>query len=35
MPSGYVWHHLDDYNHETNIGTMQLVKQKAHQGIPM
>ncbi|MGO4743567.1 hypothetical protein ACGS9J_09145 [Serratia quinivorans] len=26
---------MDDYNHETNIGTMQLVKQKAHQGIPM
>ena len=32
-PSGYVWHHLDDYNPETNRGTMQLVKQSAHQGI--
>lgn len=32
-PSVYVWHHLDDYNPETNKGTMQLVKQSAHQVI--
>ncbi|MBA7901240.1 HNH endonuclease, partial [Escherichia marmotae] len=32
-PRGYVWHHLDDYNAETNKGTMQLIKQGAHQGI--
>ncbi|WP_431222841.1 HNH endonuclease [Serratia sp. L9] len=33
-PKGYVWHHLDDYNPVTNTGTMQLVQQKAHSGIP-
>ncbi|WP_231585796.1 RHS repeat-associated core domain-containing protein [Yersinia aldovae] len=33
-PKGYVWHHLDDYNSATNTGTMQLVQQKAHSGIP-
>ncbi len=32
-PSGYTWHHLDDYNPETNTATMQLVKRNAHQGI--
>ncbi|MNH12060.1 putative deoxyribonuclease RhsC [compost metagenome] len=33
-PSGYVWHHVDDYNPATNKGTMQLVEQPAHSGIP-
>lgn len=33
-PRGYVWHHVDDYNPEDNTGTMQLVKQEAHNGIP-
>ncbi len=33
-PRGYVWHHVDDYDPETNTGTMQLVKQEAHTGIP-
>jgi hypothetical protein len=33
-PRGYVWHHVDDYDPETNAGTMQLVKQEAHTGIP-
>ena len=33
-PSGYVWHHLDDYDPRTNTGTMQLVEQGAHRGIP-
>lgn len=32
-PRGYVWHHLDDYNAGTNRGTMQLVKQEAHNGV--
>ncbi|WP_262151762.1 HNH endonuclease [Chryseobacterium foetidum] len=32
-PKGYVWHHLDDYDPVTNTGTMQLVKQQAHNGI--
>ena len=32
-PKGYVWHHLDDYDPLTNTGTMQLVKQQAHNGI--
>ncbi|EIT9289823.1 HNH endonuclease, partial [Salmonella enterica subsp. enterica serovar Derby] len=32
-PRGYVWHHLDDYDPVTNKGTMQLIKQGAHQGI--
>nr|WP_319636792.1 RHS repeat-associated core domain-containing protein [Paraburkholderia caribensis] len=32
-PRGYVWHHVDNYNPETNTGTMQLVKQEAHTGI--
>ncbi|SET59057.1 RHS repeat-associated core domain-containing protein, partial [Thorsellia anophelis] len=29
----YVWHHLDDYNPNTGIGTLQLVKQDAHLGV--
>ncbi|WP_411969640.1 HNH endonuclease [Pseudomonas sp. p1(2021b)] len=33
-PRGYVWHHLDDYDPKTNKGTMQLVEQRAHQGVP-
>jgi len=33
-PRGYVWHHLDDYDPKTNRGTMQLVEQGAHQGVP-
>ena len=33
-PRGYVWHHLDDYEPKTNKGTMQLVEQRAHQGVP-
>ncbi|WP_264253594.1 HNH endonuclease [Pantoea ananatis] len=33
-PRGYVWHHLDDYDLKTNTGTMQLVEQNAHSGIP-
>ncbi|WP_313713603.1 RHS repeat-associated core domain-containing protein [Pseudomonas sp.] len=33
-PRGYVWHHLDDYDPKSNKGTLQLVEQKAHQGIP-
>ncbi|MEG1039681.1 MAG: HNH endonuclease [Pseudomonas sp.] len=33
-PRGYVWHHLDDYDPKTNKGTMQLVEQMAHQGVP-
>ncbi|OXX49131.1 hypothetical protein B9J93_03215 [Vibrio sp. V17_P4S1T151] len=33
-PRGYVWHHLDDYDSVTNTGSMQLVKQSAHRGIP-
>ncbi|EOZ6414209.1 RHS repeat-associated core domain-containing protein, partial [Cronobacter turicensis] len=32
-PSGYVWHHLDDYDAETNKGTMQLVEKPSHRGI--
>ncbi|WP_039013265.1 RHS repeat-associated core domain-containing protein [Pseudomonas brassicacearum] len=32
-PSGHVWHHLDDYDPKTNTGTMQLIKQNAHNGI--
>ncbi|MGN8274944.1 RHS repeat-associated core domain-containing protein, partial [Pseudomonas sp. SMN5] len=32
-PSGHVWHHLDDYDPKTNTGTMQLIKQSAHNGI--
>jgi hypothetical protein len=30
-PKDYVWHHLDDYDKDTNEGTMQLVWQPAHQ----
>jgi RHS repeat-associated protein len=30
-PKDYTWHHLDDYNPETNRGTMQLVKTDAHE----
>ena len=33
-PSGYTWHHVDDYDPETGEGTMQLVNTDAHQGIP-
>lgn len=29
-PSGYTWHHLDDYDAATNTGTMQLVRRQAH-----
>ncbi|MDP1828229.1 MAG: HNH endonuclease [Archangium sp.] len=29
-PTGYTWHHLDDYNPITNEGTMQLVLTAAH-----
>jgi len=32
-PSGYVWHHLDDYDVERNKGTMQLVEKPSHRGI--
>ncbi|WP_053214271.1 RHS repeat-associated core domain-containing protein [Pseudomonas sp. Q12-87] len=32
-PAGHVWHHLDDYDPKTNTGTMQLIKQSAHNGI--
>jgi hypothetical protein len=30
----YTWHHLDDYNPQNGEGTMQLVRQDAHNGIP-
>ena len=30
-PSGYTWHHLDDYDPITNTGTMQLVTRLAHE----
>ena len=30
-PSGYTWHHLDDYDPVTNTGTLQLVKTKRHE----
>ncbi|AEG00906.1 RHS repeat-associated core domain-containing protein [Methylomonas methanica] len=30
-PSGYSWHHLDDYEPATNKGTMQLIKREAHE----
>ena len=33
-PSGHVWHHVSDYDCDTNQGTMQLVEKKAHLGIP-
>lgn len=29
-PEEYTWHHLDDYNPETNKTTMQLVDSNAH-----
>jgi RHS repeat-associated protein len=29
-PTGYTWHHLDDYDPVTNTGTMQLVQEGAH-----
>ena len=32
-PSGYVWHHLDDYDPVTNTGTMQLVRRESHRGV--
>ena len=31
-PSGYTWHHLDDFNPVTGECTMQLVESAAHQG---
>ncbi len=30
-PDGYTWHHVHDYDPETNISTMQLVKTEAHE----
>ena len=30
-PDGYTWHHLDDYDPDTNTGTMQLVKTDTHE----
>ncbi|WP_259642134.1 HNH endonuclease signature motif containing protein [Pseudomonas syringae group genomosp. 7] len=33
-PTGYVWHHIDDYDASTNRGSMQLVEKQAHSGIP-
>lgn len=30
-PSGYTWHHVDDYDPTTNTGTLQLVRREAHQ----
>jgi RHS repeat-associated protein len=30
-PADYTWHHLDDYDPETNTGTMQLVKRTTHE----
>ena len=29
-PEGYVWHHVDDYDVESNTLTLQLVKDEAH-----
>ena len=29
-PDGYMWHHLDDYDVETNTCTMELVKEGAN-----
>jgi RHS repeat-associated protein len=29
-PRGYTWHHVANYNPQTNTGTMQLVKRSAH-----
>lgn len=35
-PDSYTWHHLDDYNVETNTCTLELVLSKAHdEGRPM
>ncbi|WP_233100430.1 SMI1/KNR4 family protein [Pseudomonas putida] len=33
-PIGHGWHHVDDYGPVTSKGTMQLVEQPAHSGIP-
>ncbi len=30
-PSGYTWHHVDDYNAASNTGTMQLVRLRTHE----
>jgi RHS repeat-associated protein len=30
-PDGYTWHHLDDYDPNSNTGTMQLVNRDAHE----
>jgi A nuclease of the HNH/ENDO VII superfamily with conserved WHH len=30
-PTGYTWHHLDDYDPISNTGTMQLVTTDAHE----
>jgi hypothetical protein len=32
-PSGYTWHHLDDYDPTTGEGTMQLVQTTIHKAI--
>lgn len=29
-PTGYTWHHLDDYNPSTGMATLQLVETKVH-----
>jgi hypothetical protein len=29
-PTGYTWHHLDDYNQSTGMATLQLVETKVH-----
>ena len=31
IPDGYTWHHVHDYDPETNTCTMQLVKTEAHE----
>jgi RHS repeat-associated protein len=30
-PELYTWHHLDDYDPQTNTGTMQLIKREVHE----
>jgi RHS repeat-associated protein len=30
-PSGYIWHHLDDYNPISGLATLQLVEEGAHE----
>ena len=32
-PSGYTWHHLDDFDPATGMSTMQLVERDAHAGV--